>query len=303
MSGINLDLIKKRLGEVNNGGNGSRDMSKKSSFWKPEAGDYRIRIVPYLHNPQNPFVEVETYGYLDRGTVSPKNWGEPDPVDEVMQAIRRKSNDDIKSGKPNEDWKIAGKLRSSIRFNVPVVVRGQENNGVLIWRFGKEIYNMLCNILIDPEYGDFTDVYQGRDFTVTFARNPNGNGHVVSSCVPRPKETPLADDANLVKKLLEEQPNILEEYAPFKKDYVTLKDLIKEYLIKLQTGEIPLYSPRKQDAAPVVEQKPTIVQEEKAVVEVPTLSPYAGMASIDVPVDQKKKDVAESFDSYFQDEE
>lgn len=303
MSGINLDLIKKRLGEVNKGGNGGRDMSKKSSFWKPEAGEYRIRIVPYLHNPQNPFVEVETYGYLDRGTVSPKNWGEPDPVDEVMQAIRRKSNDDIKNGKPNEDWKIASKLRSSIRFNVPVVVRGQENNGVLIWRFGKEIYNMLCNILIDPEYGDFTDVYQGRDFTVTFARNPNGNGHVVSSCVPRPKETPLADDANLVKKLLEEQPNILEEYAPFKKDYVTLKDLIKEYLIKLQTGEIPLSSPKKQDAAPVVEQKPTIVQEEKAVVQVPTQAPSAGMASIDVPADQKKKDVTESFDSYFQDEE
>lgn len=302
MSGINLDLIKKRLAEVNKGGNGGVGGLKKSNFWKPEAGEYRIRVVPYLHNPEDPFVEVESYGYLDRGTVSPKNWGEPDPVDEVMQAIKKKSNDDARNGRPNEDWKIAGKLRSTIRFNVPIVVRGQENNGVVIWRFGKEIYNMLCNILIDPEYGDFTDVYQGRDFTVTFAKNPNGNGYVVSSCVPRPKETSLADDATLVKKLLTEQPDILEEYAPFKKDYVTMKDMIKDYLIKLQSGEIPLSSPRKQDAAPVVEQKPTIVQEQKAVVEVPQ-APSAGMASIDVPADQKKKDVTESFDSYFQDEE
>lgn len=303
MSGINLDLIKKRLGEVNRNGNGGEGGSRKNSFWKPEVGEYRIRIVPYLHNPENPFVEIETYGYLDRGTVSPKNWGEPDPIDEVMQAIKKKSNDDARNGRPNEDWKIAGKLRAGIRFNLPIVVRGQENNGVVVWRFGKEIYTMLCNILTDPEYGDFTDVYQGRDFTVTFAKNQNGNGNVVSSCVPRPKETPLSDDASLVKKLLEEQPNILDEYAQYKKDYVTLKDLIKDYLVKIQSGEISLSSPKKQDAAPVVDQKPTIVQEEKASVEVTSKAPSAGMASIDVPADQKKKDVTESFDSYFQDEE
>lgn len=303
MSGINLDLIKKRLGELNKTGNGGGDGQKKNTFWKPEAGEHRIRIVPYLYNSENPFVEVEMYGYLDRGTVSPKNWGEPDPIDEVMQAIRKKSNDDTRNGNPNEDWKIAGKLRSSIRFNLPIVVRGQESNGVVIWRFGKEIYNMLCNILVDPEYGDFTDVYQGRDFTVTFGKNPNGNGNVVTSCVPRPKETPLSTDAELVKRLLEEQPNILDEYAQYKKDYVTLKDLIKDYLVKIQTGEIPLSSPKKQDAPPVVDQKPTISQEEKVSVSAPSNEPSIGMASIEVPADQKKKSVTESFDSYFEEEE
>jgi len=296
MSGINLDLIKKRLGEINKGSNpGGGSGNRKSNFWRPEAGEYRVRIVPYLHNPANPFVEVEQYPYLDRGTVSPKNWGEPDPIEEVMLAIKKKSNDDERNGRPNDDWKIAGKLRSSIRFNVPIVVRGQENIGVQIWRFGKETYNQLCSILIDPEYGDFTDVYQGRDFTVTFTKNPNGNGFVVSSCLPRPKETPLSDDANLVKKLLEEQPDILAEYAVYKKDYVTLKDLIKEYLIKLQSGEIPISAPRKKEEAPVVEQK--------IEVPVPASAPSTGMASVEVPAEQKKKDVTESFDAYFQDEE
>jgi len=293
MSGINLDLIKKRLGEINKGSNPGGGGSRKSNFWRPEAGEYRVRIVPYLHNPGNPFVEVEQYPYLDRGTVSPKNWGEPDPIEEVMLAIKKKSNDDARNGRPNDDWKIAGKLRSSIRFNVPIVVRGQESNGVQIWRFGKETYNQLCSILIDPEYGDFTDVYQGRDFTVTFTKNPNGNGFVVSSCLPRPKETPLSDDAELVKKLLEDQPDILAEYAVYKKDYVTLKDLIKEYLIKLQSGEIPIYAPKNQEDAPVVNQK----------VDVPASAPSTGMASVEVPVEQKKKDVTESFDAYFQDEE
>lgn len=296
MSGINLDLIKKRLGEINKGGNGGGgNGNRKNIFWRPEAGEYRVRIVPYLHSPGNPFVELEQYPYLDRGTVSPKNWGEPDPIEEVMLAIKKKSNDDARNGIPNEDWKIATKLRSSIRFNVPVVVRGQEGNGVLVWRFGKETYNQLCSILIDPEYGDFTDVYQGRDFTVTFAKNPNGNGYVVSSCLPRPKETPLSDDADLVKRLLEEQPDILAEYAIYKKDYVTLKDLIKEYLIKLQNGDISMFAPKKEEQAPVVDQK--------IDVPAPASAPSTGMASIDVPVDKKKKDVTESFDSYFQDEE
>jgi len=292
MSGINLDLIKKRLGEINKGSNGGGgNGSRKSNFWRPEAGEYRVRIVPYLHNPSNPFVEIEQYPYLDRGTISPKNWGEPDPIEEVMLAIKKKSNDEIRNGHQNEDWKIAGKLRSSIRFNLPVVIRGQEGNGVVIWRFGKETYNQLCGILVDPEYGDFTDVYQGRDFTVTYSKNPNGNGHVVSSCLPRPKETPLSDDAELVKSLLENQPNILDEYAVYKKDYVTLKDLIKEYLIKLQSGEIPMSAPKKKEETPVVEQK----------IDVPASS--TGMLSVDVPADQKKKEVTESFDAYFQDEE
>lgn len=298
MSGINLDLIKKRLGEINkpnNGGSGSGPY--KSNFWKPEAGEYKIRIVPYLHNPSNPFVEIEQYGYLDRGTVSPKNWGEPDPIEEVISAIRKKSNDDIRNGIDNEDWKIATKLRSTIRFNLPIVVRGQESNGVLIWRFGKEIYSQVCTILTDPDYGDCTDVYQGRDFTVTYGKNPNGNGNVVTSCVPRPKETPLSEDADLVKKLLEEQPNILDEYAVYKKDYVTLKDLIKEHLIKIQNGEIQLSSPKKKEEAPVVEQKIDVPAASKAS------KASAGMASVEVPSDQKKKDVTESFDSYFQDED
>ena len=292
MSGINLDLIKKRLEEVNKSGNGG---NKKSCFFQPEAGEYRIRIVPYLHNLENPFVEVETYGYLDRGTVSPKNWGEPDPVEEVIQAIRKKSNDDNRNGHPNEDWKIALKLRSTTRFNVPIVVRGQENSGIKIWRFGKETYTQLGKILEDTEYGDFTDVYQGRDFSVTFSKNPNGNGFVVASCLPRPVTSPLSDDANLVKSLLENQPNILDEYSVYKKDYVTMKDLIKEYLIKIQSGEISLSS-KKQDSNSTANQ-------EKETVSTPSDNTSKGMLTIDVPVDQKKKDVVESFDSYFQDEE
>jgi len=292
MSGINLDLIKKRLEEVNKSGNGG---NKKSCFFQPEAGEYRIRIVPYLHNLENPFVEVETYGYLDRGTVSLKNWGEPDPVEEVIQAIRKKSNDDNRNGHPNEDWKIALKLRSTTRFNVPIVVRGQENSGIKIWRFGKETYTQLGKILEDTEYGDFTDVYQGRDFSVTFSKNPNGNGFVVASCLPRPVTSPLSDDANLVKSLLENQPNILDEYSVYKKDYVTMKDLIKEYLIKIQSGEISLSS-KKQDSNSTANQ-------EKETVSTPSDNTSKGMLTIDVPVDQKKKDVVESFDSYFQDEE
>jgi hypothetical protein len=54
-------------------------------------------------------------------------------------------------------------------------------------------------------------------------------------------------------------------------------------------------TPKKKEEVPVVEQK--------IDVPAPTSESSTGMASVNVPADQKKKEVTESFDSYFQDEE
>lgn len=40
----------------------------------------------------------------------------------------------------------------------PIVVRGEEEKGVRLWEFGKEIYMQLLGIAEDEDYGDYTDI-------------------------------------------------------------------------------------------------------------------------------------------------
>ncbi len=57
-------------------------------------------------------------------------------------------------------------LDPKMRVFAPVIVRGEEEKGVRLWEFGKEIYMQLLGIAEDEDYGDFTDISEGRDFTV-----------------------------------------------------------------------------------------------------------------------------------------
>ena len=54
-----------------------------------------------------------------------------------------------------------------MRTYAPVVVRGEESQGVKFWGFGKTVYQELLSI-IDPDYGDITDPISGRDVSVEF---------------------------------------------------------------------------------------------------------------------------------------
>ena len=49
---IDLDAIRKRLNGLQN------KTSQQNNLWKPEPGKQVVRIVPYTHNKDNPFVEL-----------------------------------------------------------------------------------------------------------------------------------------------------------------------------------------------------------------------------------------------------
>ena len=55
-----------------------------------------------------------------------------------------------------------------MRTYVPVLVRGEESEGVKFWGFGKNVYQELLGFFADPDYGDLTDPVNGRDVTVEF---------------------------------------------------------------------------------------------------------------------------------------
>ena len=49
---IDLDKIKAKLT------NPSQSNNRKNYQWKPQPGKQQVRIVPYMHQPDNPFIEL-----------------------------------------------------------------------------------------------------------------------------------------------------------------------------------------------------------------------------------------------------
>ena len=98
-----------------------------------------------------------------------------------------------------------------MRVFAPVIVRGEEDKGVRLWEFGKEIYMALLGIAEDEDYGDFTDINEGRDFTVDAVMGDIGGRQGIKCSIRvKPKTSPLGTDKATIKSWLTEQPNVLE---------------------------------------------------------------------------------------------
>jgi hypothetical protein len=191
-------------------------------FWKPQVGNYTIRIVPAKSNKQNPFKEVYFhYGFAKGPVLALNNFGEADPIMEFAAKLRQ--------SKDRDNWALAKKLDPKMRVFVPVVVRGEEHLGVRLWEFGKEVYKSLLGFAADEDYGDFTDIQEGFDFKIDAVAAEVAGRKVVSCTLrPRPKASPISEDINLINKFLEEQPDIMTINR--KREYNDIKELLAKWL-------------------------------------------------------------------------
>jgi len=80
------------------------------------------------------------------------------------------------------------------RFFSPVLVRGEEDQGIRIWGYGKMAYEKLLTIVLDPDYGDITDPENGNDLKIMYGKLP-GASFPRTDIRPRPRKTVLCDDA------------------------------------------------------------------------------------------------------------
>ena len=154
---MDLNVIKERLNQMQNSANNQNSGGGKQLFWKPSVGKQTVRIVPFKYNKSNPFTEMQFYYGIGSKKVmaSPMNWGEKDPIKEFAKQLRQTNDKD--------NWRLAKKLDAKTRIFAPVVVRGEESEGVKLWQFGKEIYESFLQMAADEEVGDFTDILNGRD--------------------------------------------------------------------------------------------------------------------------------------------
>jgi hypothetical protein len=222
---MDISALKNRLDTLNNAGKKQGTGEKidySQYFWKPQPGKHQIRIIPSKFNKAYPFREVFFhYGFSKGPVLSLSNWGEPDPIIEFSAKL--------KLTKDKDNYFLSKKIEPKMRVFVPVIVRGEEAKGVRLWEFGKEIYTTLLGIGSDEDYGDFTDVIEGRDFTIE-ADYKEVLGRRVISCNVRikPKISPATEDANQLQKWLDEQPDILTINR--KREYDDIKDLLAKWL-------------------------------------------------------------------------
>lgn len=203
MSGIDLDAVKRRLDKLQNQENRS---SKK---WKPTKDTKtQVRIVPYKHKVDVPFIELYFHYNLNGRTyVSPISYGGKDPLVEAAEKLRATGD--------KEDWKLSKKLEPKLRTYSPIVVRGEEETGVRFWGYGKTVYTELLTYIADPDWGDITHPETGRDFVIDYqSAKSAGTNYPKTTITMKPNQTPLVEDDSLMENLLENQPKIEEVFRP-----------------------------------------------------------------------------------------
>jgi hypothetical protein len=270
---MDINALKQRLNALQSTNASKEKIDYSKVYWKPkEEGKYQIRIVPSKFDSKNPFKEVYIhYGFGKFPIYSLTNWGEKDPIVEFASQLR-KTNE-------KENWVLAKKLDPKMRVFAPVIVRGEEEKGVRLWEFGKEIYMQLLGIAEDEDYGDFTDVNEGRDFTIDVVKGDVGGRLGLKSSIRiKPKTTPLSADASLIGKFLNEQPNILEIQR--KKSYEEIKEILQNWL-----------NPEEQEEGSIIDDEDEI----ESVVEENTY-----VSKKPLPPKQSKSD---KFDSLFDDDD
>ena len=213
---MDINALKKRLGQLQITNN------RTSNLWKPSPGKTQLRIVPYKFNKDNPFIELFFHYDLGRKSyLSPMSFGRPDPIEEFSQKLKSSGN--------KEDYQLARKIESKMRTFAPVVIRGEENQGVKFWGFGKTVYQELLGIIADPDYGDISDASTGRDIVVERQTPAEaGNQYGKTTIRVKPNQTTLSEDSELLEKLLNGQPNIGELYN--EPTYDELKEHLSNFL-------------------------------------------------------------------------
>jgi hypothetical protein len=253
---MDVSTIKAKLDSLQSKGQSKEKIDYSKIFWKPKVGSHQVRIVPSKYDKTNPFREIYLhYGYAKFPMLALTNWGEADPIVEAAKKLRKSDNP--------EHWQMAKKITPKMRIFVPVIVRGEEASGVRLWEFGHGIYKQLMGIALNEDYGDFTDIQDGRDFTVEAVEaDVAGRKGIQCNIIPRVKTTTLSKDAELVTKWLEEQPDILAINRKY--TYEDLKDIFEKWANPEEDEEPTTIAETKED-----EDEEDIFKEKPAAYEAP----------------------------------
>tara|TARA_R100000093_G_C1931069_1_gene68740 strand:- start:227 stop:1000 length:774 start_codon:yes stop_codon:yes gene_type:complete len=211
--GIDMELMRRKLaqlrGEYDANGNGN------SVWFRPDDGDTDIRIIPTPDgDPLKEMFFHYNVGEHRGGILCPKrNFGENCPICEFASALWREGSDN----NDEESKKLAKSLFVRQRYFSPVVVRGREEEGIKVYGYGKTAYELLLGYILDPEYGDVTDIQEGTDITLTYTKPTKPGAYPQTSLKMRRNTSPLLEDKDAIPALLDRMPDfesLFERLSP-----------------------------------------------------------------------------------------
>jgi hypothetical protein len=247
---MDINSIKAKLSALQTQQSRPSGEARKNVFWKPAVGKQTIRIVPSAYNKSNPFSELYFHYGIDKNPIiSPTNWNEKDPIVEFAKQLR--------TSKDKESWRLARKLDPKMRVFVPIIVRGEEADGVKLWGFGKEIYMELLSMVEDEDIGDYTDIISGRDLNLTtVGADTTGTGFNKTTVRARTKESTLTDDDTLLQTILNDQPEPLKVFSRMSFD--DMKSVLQKWLAPDEEEGVISSEPASNfdDAKPAKEELP-----------------------------------------------
>jgi gp32 DNA binding protein like len=220
---INVELMRRKLESSRTNGKSDK---KESIFFKPIAGDQEVRFLP--SEDGDPFKEYHFHYGLGEAFLCPKkNFNEKCSVCDYAWNLWREGGE--------ENQKMAKGLFSRQRFFSNVVTRGQEALGPKPYGYGKETYEQLIEIVLDPDYGDITDVEAGRDFKLNYKLAEKKGAFPKTKLTVKPKSTPLSKTPKESKELLEKAKPI--ESFLTRKTPAEVKEILEKFLEDPYSGE------------------------------------------------------------------
>lgn len=231
---VDLDAIRKKIAQLNGSAKGGNNV-----WWRPKIGEYNVRIVPWVDSGGQPFKELWYYygigkpngqgkGPFPMPTL--KQYGKPDPIQELINSLRK---EDADKG-TDENKELCKQLYPKMKAFIPVIVRGEEAEGVRLWGLTPKLYEKILGFFVDPEIieetPDFTDMKLGRDLKVKVSdsgKKYNGRSVNDIDATPSLKKGPLSADPIQAKKWQDSIPSLADaDPAP---TYDEMKKRLDDY--------------------------------------------------------------------------
>lgn len=241
---LNISKMKEKAEKLENPNAGKKD---GVPFFRMKKGEkYTIRVLPDANG--DPFREFHFhYGVEAYGLLCPnKTFGEPCPICEFATSLWQEGTAESKAA--------AKELFARQRYNSFVVERGKEDEGAKVWAYGKGVYKSFLTAVLDPDYGDITDVDAGNDVKLSYYQT-QGQNFPSTDVTFRPFKTPLCSEEmgrDECAEMLESIPSWDSVHES--RTYEDLQQSLEKFCNKGKESQTDKYGAATEDSASKVDQ-------------------------------------------------
>lgn len=187
---INLEAIRKKLQAISG--------ESYVKYWKPK-GESIVRALPWKEDAEGTPIKEKWFYFFEgqQSILAPYQYGKKDPINDFIRKIQMSQDPD--------DKKIVKMLKPKMQAYLPIIVRGEEAEGVVLWKFGTIVYQRLLSFFLNKDIGNFLDPYEGFDLEVKSKKTPGKKfTDTIVDAVRRPSL--LVPNKDNISKLLESVP-------------------------------------------------------------------------------------------------